>query len=54
MPIYTYACSICNNSCDEIRRINERDRPSTCPSCGKPEDRVVTSPLFLKNYGVFS
>lgn len=52
MPIYTYACSICNNSRDEIRRINERDRPSACPSCGMSENRAITSALFLKDYGV--
>jgi putative FmdB family regulatory protein len=44
MPIYTYHCTSCNESLEQIRKIDERDRLTICRRCRKPVDRNIDSP----------
>lgn len=38
MPLYSYRCSV-GHVHDNVRRIDDRDTPSTCPSCGGDAQR---------------
>ena len=37
MPTYDYVCSECNNTFEQIHKIDDRDSPTKepCPTCGK-------------------
>ena len=52
MPIYGYACKICDHSLDELQKI--ADNPLVdCPACGEPGlKRQLSAPRFrLKGQG---
>lgn len=52
MPIYGYACKICDHTLDELQKIAE-DPLVDCPACGEPGlKRQLSAPRFrLKGQG---
>ncbi len=43
MPIYEYECTKCGRVVEELRRMDARDEPATCPDCGaRAEVRLST------------
>jgi putative FmdB family regulatory protein len=34
MPFYEYECESCNESFTTLRAMSDRDRSTSCPSCG--------------------
>jgi len=50
MPIYTYTCSKCNESWDDIQSLAESDKPTTepCPKC-KAENCVSRESVYSTN-----
>jgi len=52
MPIYGYACKICDHTLDELQKIAE-DPLVDCPACGEPGlERQLSAPRFrLKGQG---
>lgn len=52
MPIYGYACKICDHSLDELQKIAD-DPLVDCPACGEPGlKRQLSAPRFrLKGQG---
>jgi putative FmdB family regulatory protein len=42
MPLYEYECDDCHQAFDELRKVDEREKPIQCPRCGG-EGRVVIS-----------
>ncbi len=52
MPIYEYACKICDHTLDELQKIAE-DPLVDCPACGEPGlKRQLSAPRFrLKGQG---
>ena len=52
MPIYEYACKLCDHTLDALQKI--ADAPLVeCPACGEPElKRLLSAPRFrLKGQG---
>ncbi|OGG99535.1 MAG: hypothetical protein A2600_08635 [Candidatus Lambdaproteobacteria bacterium RIFOXYD1_FULL_56_27] len=44
MPLYEYQCPSCGQSFTELRKHDEKDRPLSCPHCGKEvSNRLVTA-----------
>lgn len=43
MPVYEYRCKC--GSRDLIRRINDRDAPLLCTTCGERLERQVAAPM---------
>ncbi len=52
MPIYEYACKICDHTLDALQKMDE-DPLVYCPSCGKPGlKKLISAPRFrLKGEG---
>ncbi len=52
MPIYEYACKICEHTLDALQKMDE-DPLVYCPSCGKPGlKKLISAPRFrLKGEG---
>lgn len=44
MPIYTYHCSRCDESLEQIRKIDDRDTLTICRRCRNPVERKVDAP----------
>jgi putative FmdB family regulatory protein len=44
MPTYTYECTRCDSTMEQIRKIDDRDRLTLCKRCRKPIDRKVDAP----------
>jgi putative FmdB family regulatory protein len=50
MPIYDYRCNDCGSDSREIRKIAERNGPSTCSSCGGSHVYIkVGAPALMTN-----
>ena len=50
MPIYDYKCDDCKDVFTKIRKIAERNDPSTCPSCRGSHVYIrVGAPALMKN-----
>lgn len=43
---YEYKCRECNNIHTEVRKIAERNEPSTCPGCGGGCEFKISTPNF--------
>lgn len=41
MPLYEYTCRACGAGFEKIRKYDDREKPTSCPSCGS-EDAVPT------------
>lgn len=56
MPIYSFKCIKCEHVEDMLRKVNESDRPITCPQCNgtmrKTFDQTNTG-FTLKGPGWF-
>jgi len=39
MPLYEYTCRACGAGFEKIRKYDDREKPTACPSCGS-EDAV--------------
>ncbi len=52
MPIYEYACKICDHTLDALQKMDE-DPLVFCPSCGEPGlKKLISAPRFrLKGEG---
>ncbi len=52
MPIYEYACKICDHTLDALQKMDE-DPLVYCPSCGEPGlKKLISAPRFrLKGEG---
>ena len=52
MPIYEYACKICEHKLDALQKMSD-DPLVDCPECGEPElKRLLSAPRFrLKGQG---
>jgi len=52
MPIYEYACKICDHALDALQKMDE-DPLVYCPSCGEPGlKKLISAPRFrLKGEG---
>jgi putative FmdB family regulatory protein len=53
MPMYEFYCKRCDESFEEIRRIDKRDDEAVCESCGNKAERAYskTSPPVFKGQG---
>lgn len=49
MPLYEFDCCDCGTF-DAQRTVDDRDRPESCPECGKASDRILSIP----NLGLMS
>ena len=48
MPSYIYECRACNEVFTQMRVVEERDTPTTCPKCGtSTTKRLVTKPIMI-------
>ncbi len=55
MPIYKYTCPKCGHEMEEIREIEDRDKPVKCPQCGAKMQRVIgTVSVKYKGDGFYS
>ncbi len=45
MPLYDYRCADCGDF-REFRSMAQSDVPHACPGCGKPSDRLFTTPFL--------
>ena len=46
MPIYEYACKICDHTLDALQKMDE-DPLVFCPSCGEPGlKKLISAPRF--------
>ncbi len=52
MPIYEYACRICEHTLEALQKISD-DPLLECPACGRPQlRRLISAPSFrLKGAG---
>ena len=50
--IYEYGCDPCDRTWDVMRRVADRDAPSSCPQCKREGTRRVTSCgiIFMEAY----
>jgi putative FmdB family regulatory protein len=49
MPGYIYACRTCNKVFTQIRAVDERGAPATCPTCGtSTTKRLFTNPILIR------
>ncbi len=46
MPIYEYQCEDCTDKF-EIKQSMKDDPLTTCPRCGKPVQRLISSPAIM-------
>lgn len=45
MPLYEYECTKCKNHFEVLQKFS--DKPAkTCPSCGAPAQRLISSPAI--------
>lgn len=54
MPIYEYKCPACGCQFDELRKVDQRDEPATCPqeTCAHEAVKQVSRSSFeLKGGG---
>ncbi len=54
MPIYEFRCPSCGRQFEELRKVDDRDRPARCPSesCAREAVRLVSRTSFdLKGGG---
>ena len=54
MPIYEYKCPACGCQFDELRKVDQRDEPATCPqeTCAHEAVKQVSHTSFeLKGGG---
>lgn len=54
MPIYEYKCPACGRKFDELRKVEDRDKPATCPqeTCAHEAVKQVSASSFeLKGGG---
>jgi len=42
MPVYEYKCPKCGAVYEETRKIDDRDKPVTCPKCKVNAERVLS------------
>lgn len=42
MPVYEYKCPKCGAVSEETRKVDDRDRPFTCPKCKVNAERVMS------------
>ena len=42
MPVYEYKCPKCGTVYEETRKIDDRDKPFTCPKCKASAERIVS------------
>jgi len=45
MPLYDYACYVCGNSFEKLRRMSDDDRDVRCPDCGSENIERLVSPF---------
>jgi putative FmdB family regulatory protein len=43
MPIYEYLCPECDSIFEELRPLNQADRPAECPRCHQPARRKLST-----------
>jgi len=56
MPLYDYQCKVCNETWEEVSKMDDRKIPETkpCPKCGEEncvEQTIVFTAIDL-NYGI--
>ena len=42
MPLYKYRCSSCENTFEELRRMDDRNKPISCPECGANSELTLS------------
>ena len=48
MPTYTYLCKECDVPFEEVRSMNDLDRPAPCPECGGGDThRIISAPAVV-------
>lgn len=47
MPTYEYDCAECSLNFERILRMSESDTPQSCPTCGKPARKMISSTSFV-------
>ena len=51
MPVYTYRCPKCGMSAEELRKIDARHDPFTCPNC-EGDTLLEITPVAFDNLGM--
>lgn len=46
MPIYEYACDVCDTTHEQLRPLRADSPPEPCQSCGGSVRRVMSAPSF--------
>lgn len=42
MPLYEYACAICDNHFERLRPVSQMDESTNCPDCGSASERQLS------------
>jgi putative FmdB family regulatory protein len=51
MPVYEYQCPKCGTVYEETRRIDDRNKPVSCPKCGVKAERIMSG--FASKIGFY-
>lgn len=50
MPLYEYYCERCDNVFESLRSIADSDKPTACPNCGDPADRIMPTTFASRSF----